>query len=83
MAPILPDTIDVSLVGVRDQMQSRIGGGQGQHTGVERLLGEGVVGGVILARHYVHRNRGLHGEGDRTKPLEHGNTSGRTCLQGR
>lgn len=31
---------------------------------MERLLRKGVVGGVVLAWHYIHRNRGLHREGD-------------------
>ncbi len=55
----LPHAINVSFVWIGGQLQCGVHWGQGEHTAVERLLWEGVVGGVILARHYIHWNRGL------------------------
>lgn len=61
---MLPHAVDVSLVGVGDQVQGGIHRGQGEHTAVERLLREGVVAGIMLAWHHVHRDRGLRRDRD-------------------
>lgn len=50
----LPDPIDGGLVGVGDQLQSGVGGSQGEHARVQGLLGECVVGRVKFTWHYVH-----------------------------
>ena len=58
-----PDAVDVGLVGVGDEVQGGVRRGQGEHAAVQGLLGEGVVGGVMLARHHIHRHGRLQREG--------------------
>lgn len=62
----LPDSIDVSLIWVGGQLQCWVHRGQREHTAIERLLWEGVVGGVILSWHYIHWNWGLYEQGSAT-----------------
>lgn len=59
----LPDSIDGGLVGVGDQLQCGVGSGQWEHTGVQGLLGERIVGWIKFTWHHVHRHRGLEGTG--------------------
>lgn len=55
------DSVDVSLVRIGDQLQGGVNGAQREHTAVQGLLWQGVIGGVVLAWHYIHWNRGLEG----------------------
>lgn len=56
MCYYLPHSINAGKVGVGGQLQGGVCGRQGEHAEVERLLGEGVVGGVILTWHHINWN---------------------------
>lgn len=51
-----PHPVQGGLVWVGGQQQGGVGGGEGEHTVVQGLLGQGIVSRIILARHHIHWN---------------------------
>lgn len=71
---VLPQTVNVSLVRIGDQVQGGIRRGQGEHTAVKRLLWKVVVGGIVLTWHYIHGNRSLQQEANMSASNVHSNS---------